>query len=102
MLEACRTEEEVFEKRGLHFVPPELRENAGEFTVVEKQPFPRLLEWMDLKGSLHNHSNWSDGRMSLEDIAKQPRLPFENDSKPRSSSFLRSLFSSSHRSGLNA
>jgi DNA polymerase (family 10) len=73
LLEDCRTEEEVFEKLGLHFVPPELRENAGEFAVAEEEPFPRLLEWMDLKGSLHNHSNWSDGRMSIEDIAKAMR-----------------------------
>jgi DNA polymerase (family 10) len=73
LLVACRTEEEVFEKLGLHFVPPELRENAGEFGVAEKDPFPRLLEWTDLRGSLHNHSTWSDGRMSLEDIAKAMR-----------------------------
>ena len=73
LLVACGTEEEVFEKLGLHFVPPELRENAGEFAVAEQEPFPRLLEWTDLKGSLHNHSNWSDGRMSIEDIAKAMR-----------------------------
>jgi len=73
LLVACRTEEEVFEKLGLHFVPPELRENAGEFSVAEKEPYPRLLEWTDLRGSLHNHSTWSDGRMSIEDIAKAMR-----------------------------
>jgi DNA polymerase (family X) len=73
LLVACRTEEEVFERLGLHFVPPELRENTGEFVVAEKEPFPRLLEWTDLKGSLHNHSTWSDGRMSIEDIARAMR-----------------------------
>ena len=69
----CRTEEEVFEKLGLHFVPPELRENAGEIEIAQAGAFPRLVEWTDLKGSLHNHSTWSDGRMSIEDIAKAMR-----------------------------
>ncbi len=65
----CRTEEEVFAGLGLHFVPPELREDAGEFTAAEKEELPRLIEWGDLKGSLHNHSTWSDGRQTLEEIA---------------------------------
>ncbi len=67
---ACATEEELFEKLGLAFVPPELREDKGEFAVAEKGPLPRLLEWTDLKGSLHNHSNWSDGRGTLAEIAQ--------------------------------
>jgi DNA polymerase (family 10) len=70
LLEACRTEEEIFQKLGLAYVPPELREDAGEFAAAEKNALPRLLEWTQLKGSLHNHSNWSDGRGSLEEIAR--------------------------------
>ena len=66
---ACATEEELFEKLGLAFVPPELREDKGEFAVAENGPLPRLVEWTDLKGSLHNHSNWSDGRGTLAEIA---------------------------------
>jgi DNA polymerase (family 10) len=50
-------------------VPPELREDHGEFTAAESDVLPRLIEWTDLRGSLHNHSNWSDGRDSLEAIA---------------------------------
>jgi DNA polymerase (family 10) len=69
LLVRCQTEEEVFEKLGLHFVPPELREDMGEFAVAEKEPLPRLIEWTDLKGSLHNHSTWSDGHQTLEEIA---------------------------------
>src|SRR5208282_3179950 len=65
----CRTEEEIFQQLGLAFVPPELREDAGEFAAAERNQMPRLLEWTQLKGSLHNHSNWSDGRGSLEEIA---------------------------------
>jgi DNA polymerase (family 10) len=69
LLVACRTEEEIFERLGLAFIPPELREDCGEFAAAEKNALPRLLEWTQIKGSLHNHSTWSDGRCSLEDIA---------------------------------
>lgn len=65
----CQTEEEIFAALGLAYVPPELREDKGEFAAAESGPLPRLIEWSDLKGSLHNHSNWSDGRHSLEDLA---------------------------------
>ncbi len=70
LLVPCATEEELFAQLGLAFVPPELREDKGEFEVAEKGPLPRLLEWTDLKGALHNHSNWSDGRGTLEEIAQ--------------------------------
>jgi DNA polymerase (family 10) len=69
LLEPCRTEEEIFAKLGLTFIPPELREDQGEFTAAEADEIPRLVDWMDLRGSLHNHSTWSDGRCSLEEIA---------------------------------
>lgn len=70
LLVKCSTEEEVFEKLGLDPIPPELREDRGEFTAAEKRTLPRLLEWTDLKGSLHNHSNWSDGHQTLKEIAE--------------------------------
>ena len=70
LLVRCATEEELFEKLGLAFVPPELREDKGEFAAAEGGTLPRLLEWTDLKGALHNHSNWSDGRGTLEEIAR--------------------------------
>ena len=69
LLVACKTEDEIFSRLDLAYVPPELREDHGEFDAAEKNDLPRLLEWTDLKGSLHNHSNWSDGRNSLEEIA---------------------------------
>src|SRR2546428_9450323 len=65
----CKTEEEIFQKLDLAYVPPELREDKGEFAAAEKDDLPKLIEWTDLKGSLHNHSNWSDGRHPLEDVA---------------------------------
>jgi DNA polymerase (family 10) len=67
---ACRTEEEIYEKLGLHYIPPELREDAGEFALAERGPIPRLVEWTDLKGSLHNHSTWSDGHQTPAEIAR--------------------------------
>jgi DNA polymerase (family 10) len=69
LLVACHTEEEIFKTLDLPYIEPELREDHGEFAAGEKNELPRLLEWTDLKGSLHNHSNWSDGRNTLEDIA---------------------------------
>src|SRR6266511_1360271 len=65
----CKTEEEIYQKFDLAYIPPELREDKGEFAAAEKDDLPRLIEWTDLKGSLHNHSNWSDGRHPLEDVA---------------------------------
>ena len=69
----CRTEEEIYARLDLAYIPPELREDHGEFAAAEKNELPRLLEWTELRGSLHNHSNWSDGRCTLEDIAAHMR-----------------------------
>jgi DNA polymerase (family 10) len=69
LLVQCNTEEEIFEKLGLAYIEPELREDHGEFAAAEKHELPRLLEWTELRGSLHNHSNWSDGSGTLEEIA---------------------------------
>jgi DNA polymerase (family 10) len=70
LLVACNDEADIFEKLGLAYVPPELREDHGEFDAAEKGALPRLLEWTDLKGSLHNHSVWSDGHQTLPEIVK--------------------------------
>jgi DNA polymerase (family X) len=65
----CATEEDLYAELGLAWVPPELREDRGEFVAAEEHDLPRLIEWTELRGSLHNHSDWSDGRQSLEGIA---------------------------------
>jgi DNA polymerase (family 10) len=70
LLVACQTEEDIFAKLDLAFVPPELREDHGEFSAAAKNDLPKLVEWSDLKGALHNHSNWSDGHNTLEEIAE--------------------------------
>ncbi|HEX5219974.1 MAG TPA: DNA polymerase/3'-5' exonuclease PolX [Verrucomicrobiae bacterium] len=69
LLVPCQDEAEIFAKLDLPYVPPEMREDHGEFAAGEKGELPRLIEWTDLKGSLHNHSTWSDGRNTLEEIA---------------------------------
>jgi DNA polymerase (family 10) len=66
----CQTEEDIFAKLDLGFVPPELREDHGEFAAGEQNALPKLIELSDLKGALHNHSSWSDGHETLEEIAE--------------------------------
>jgi DNA polymerase (family 10) len=70
LLVACRDEAEIFAKLDLPYIEPELREDHGEFEAAEKGKLPKLLAWTDLKGSLHNHSTWSDGHNRPEEIAK--------------------------------
>jgi DNA polymerase (family 10) len=67
----CRTEEEIFEQLGLDPIAPELREDQGEFAAAENHTLPRLVSWTELRGSLHNHSTWSDGHMTIAEIAQQ-------------------------------
>src|SRR4051812_22653902 len=73
LLVPCRTEEEIYRALDLAFVPPELREDQGEFVAAEQGRIPPLLEWTELRGSLHNHSNWSDGRNTIDEIAAYMR-----------------------------
>ena len=65
----CADESDLFRELGLDYVPPELREDRGEFDAAESHRLPRPFEWTSLRGSLHNHSDWSDGRNTLSDIA---------------------------------
>ncbi|MEN9676597.1 MAG: polymerase fused to phosphatase [Verrucomicrobiota bacterium] len=69
LCEPCNDEEGIYRTLGLEYVPPEMREDHGEMAAAEAGPLPRLIEWTELKGSLHNHSNWSDGRNTLDEIA---------------------------------
>jgi DNA polymerase (family X) len=67
---AGRTEEEIYEKLKLEFVPPELRENAGEIEAAEKFALPKLVELRDIKGDLQMHSTASDGKNTVEEMAE--------------------------------
>lgn len=66
---AGKTEQEVFEEVGLAFIPPELRENRGEIEAAKKGNLPKLIELDDLRGNLHTHTNETDGKYSLEEMA---------------------------------
>jgi DNA polymerase (family X) len=65
----CRTEEELFAELGLQYIPPELRENMGEIEAAEKGEIPRLVDWTHLRGTFHCHTNWSDGKNTLAEMA---------------------------------
>ncbi|MBI5301103.1 MAG: DNA polymerase/3'-5' exonuclease PolX [Chloroflexi bacterium] len=66
-------EEEVYEKLGLQWIPPELREASGELRLAQEKRLPRLIELGDLKGDLQLHSNWSDGSFTIEQMAEAAR-----------------------------
>ncbi|MBI4788629.1 MAG: DNA polymerase/3'-5' exonuclease PolX [Chloroflexi bacterium] len=63
-------EEEVYEKLGMSWIPPELREATGEIRAAQKRRLPHLIELRDLKGDLQSHSKWSDGGYTIEQMAQ--------------------------------
>ncbi|HLC21665.1 MAG TPA: helix-hairpin-helix domain-containing protein, partial [Candidatus Methylomirabilis sp.] len=63
---AGATEEEVYRAVGLPYIPPELREDAGEVEAALEGRLPDLLDLKDIRGDLHAHTNWSDGHHPLE------------------------------------
>ena len=67
--EKFQREEALYEKAGLQFIVPELREGLGEIALAADQKLPHLLEDGDLRGSLHNHSTYSDGNHSIREMA---------------------------------
>jgi DNA polymerase (family 10) len=70
---AGRTEEEIYSKLKMEFVPPELRENTGEIAVAEKYKLPKLIELRDVKGDLQMHTTASDGKNTIEEMAAAAR-----------------------------
>lgn len=70
---AGRTEEEIYSKLKLDFIPPELRENTGEIAAAEHHKLPHLLGLKDIKGDLQMHTTASDGKNSIEEMAEAAR-----------------------------
>jgi len=70
---AGESEEEVYRKLGLAWIPPELRENQGEIEAASEGRLPRLVEHREIRGDLHVHTSESDGRASLEEMAEAAR-----------------------------
>jgi DNA polymerase (family X) len=65
---AFATEEEVYRFLGYDWIPPELRENCGELEAARDGALPKLVELGDLRGDLHTHTDWSDGKNTLEEM----------------------------------
>src|SRR5208283_3931164 len=70
---AGRTEEEIYGKLKLEYIPPELRENTGEIAAAEAHKLPKLIELRDIKGDLQMHTTASDGKNSIEEMAEAAR-----------------------------
>ncbi|QQG42599.1 MAG: DNA polymerase/3'-5' exonuclease PolX, partial [Candidatus Giovannonibacteria bacterium] len=67
---AGRAEEEIYEKLGLKYIEPEMRENVGEIELSKKSKLPKLIGYGELKGDLQTQTNWTDGKDSIETMAK--------------------------------
>ncbi len=70
---AGKTEQEIYAKLKLDFVPPELRENTGEIEAAAEHRLPKLIELSDMLGDLQMHTTASDGRNSIEEMAAAAR-----------------------------
>jgi DNA polymerase (family X) len=68
--EPIATEEEIYARLDLPFIPPELREDTGEIEAAEKGGLPDLIETEDVRGDLHVHTNYSDGKGTIESMAE--------------------------------
>ncbi len=67
---ASRTEEEVYAAFDLPWIPPELRENRGEIVAAAEGTLPTLIQQSDIRGDLHCHTNWSDGKATVLEMAQ--------------------------------
>jgi DNA polymerase (family 10) len=67
---AGKTEEEIYAKLKLDYIPPEMRENLGEIDLAEKHALPRLITQEDVKGDVHMHTVETDGRNTIEEMAE--------------------------------
>ena len=67
---AGKSEEEIYKTLGLHYVEPEMREDLGEFELAREGKLPKLISYGSLKGDLQTQSDWTDGKDSMESLAK--------------------------------
>ncbi len=63
-------EEDIYQALGMDWIPPELRENRGEIEAAQQRKLPNIVRLSDIKGDLHNHSDWSDGTPTMEEMAE--------------------------------
>ena len=67
---AGSTEDEIYKKLGLAYIPPEMREDRGEVALAKSNELPRLVTRADIRGDLHAHSDWTDGTASIAAMAE--------------------------------
>lgn len=70
---AGQSEEEIYAKLKLDYIPPELRENSGEIEAAERHALPALIEQKDIQGDVHMHTVETDGRCTIEEMAQAAR-----------------------------
>src|SRR5579863_3871355 len=70
---AGKTEEEIYARLKLDYIPPELRENLGEIDAAEKHTLPQLLTQEDIQGDVHMHTVETDGKNTIEEMAEAAR-----------------------------
>src|SRR5438105_13957508 len=70
---AGRTEEEIYAKLKLDYIPPELRENQGEIEAAANHALPELISQHDILGDVHMHTVETDGRCTIEEMAEAAR-----------------------------
>jgi DNA polymerase (family 10) len=66
----CANEEDVYKTLGLPWIPPELREDRGEVQAAISGKLPKLIELKDIISELHSHSTWSDGKLTIREMAE--------------------------------
>ena len=66
----CAEEQQVYQTLGLPWIPPELREDRGEIQAAKADRLPNLIQKSDIRADLHTHSTWSDGKLSIREMAQ--------------------------------
>jgi DNA polymerase (family 10) len=66
----CATEEEVYKILGMPYIPPEIREDRGEIQAALAGELPKLIQLKDIRAELHSHTTWSDGQVSILEMAQ--------------------------------
>ena len=72
-METFESEQALYARLGLQYIPPELRQGASEIQDARKGILPRLVQASDIRGDLHSHTDWSDGRDSMEQMVRAAR-----------------------------
>src|SRR3989344_2636623 len=68
---AGEDEKEIYQKLGMEWIPYELRRNNGEIEAAQKKSLPKLINFGDIRGDLQTQTNWTDGKHSMEEMAKE-------------------------------